>query len=141
MRLLKTQSFTTFMQIVMVLNKLYQESSALKEDLWEYVLISLKGKQTWVPFGRLIEQGTLGCDIDFGLIEYKGRGLLGTDQIGTYKFFDFKFSDSTLKILTNQIKKSTVDHKLVASDAEKSQTINEEHLKRRQNFQKAKLTY
>ena len=36
------------------LEEIHSESEDLHEDFFEYILVSLKAKQDWIPFGNLI---------------------------------------------------------------------------------------
>ena len=76
------QFATTFSSIFFALLTLYIESNGLKEKLIEYVMLSLKAKQDWVPYGNRLKTRSIGMDIDYGLIEFKIPIL--TDLFGKY---------------------------------------------------------
>ena len=39
---------------------IYTESRGLKEDVFEYTMVSVKAKQDWVPFGNKIKNRDIG---------------------------------------------------------------------------------
>ena len=60
---------STCVSIYLTLSKLKTLSQALEEDLLEYMLICLKSKYGWIPFGRKLEKNALNKDIHFGPVE------------------------------------------------------------------------
>ena len=88
----------------MALSGLIVESNGLCENKLEYLLTSLKAKQSWVPFTNKLASKQLYQDINLGKIEIKlGGAMKKSDGQGSYLGFNFKFSDLTLKTLANQI--------------------------------------
>ena len=67
----------------------------------EYVMLSVKAKQDWVPFGYQIKELEMGHDIDFSLIEFKVPII--TDMTGFYKGFIYQFSEDSLTKLSAQL--------------------------------------
>lgn len=112
-RALLMQLGSTCLSIYRTLKDLFSESEALGEDKLEYLLICLKAKQSWIPFGTQLEKNHLTRDINFGNILMKKSGrALGSDSLGTYKLFDFKFSELTLKLLSKHLMTAQLDRDL-----------------------------
>lgn len=93
--------------VYLTISGLIFQSDALKEDRLEYVLICMKAKQSWIPFGNLLERRQVFHDIDFGdLYLKKKKGMTNSDKLGGYIPVNFKFSELTLNILTRLIQNS-----------------------------------
>ena len=75
----------------------------LKEDKLEYLLVCMKARQGWIPFGNILENRKLFEDIDFGNMELRKKGMLGTNALGAYEAVDFRFSDMTLKLFSKLV--------------------------------------
>ena len=71
---------------------LWIESKGLKEQFLEYVMLSVKAKQDWVPFGNQIKSREIKQDIDYSLIEFK-IPLRITDTVGSYMAMEYQFTE------------------------------------------------
>ena len=113
------QLATTCLSLYLTLKELTSESEALMENKLEYMLVCLKAKQNWIPFGNLIEKRRIYSDINFGELEFKkpGKGMMGSNSLGGYKPLGFQFSELTLTNFTRLINNSFI--------AKKHRTINE----------------
>ena len=67
------------------------------------MLVSMKARQGWIPFGRILEDRKLFQDIDFGNMDLKKKGILGTNALGGYESVNFRFSEMTLKVFSKLI--------------------------------------
>lgn len=80
--------FSTSASILSALLALKIEATGLKEYFLEYVMLSVKAKQDWVPFGNQIKNRDIMQDIDYSLIEFKIPGRI-TDSIGSYMAMEY----------------------------------------------------
>ena len=67
----------------------------------EFIMLSVKAKQDWVPYGNMIKQRNIGQDIDYSLIEFKIPYI--TDTIGSYQAMEYQFTNESLKKLASQL--------------------------------------
>lgn len=74
------------------------ESNGLKENSYEYIMLSVKAKTNWVPYGNRIKNRDIGQDIDYSLIEFKVPFL--TDTLGSYMAMEYQFTEESLKKLS-----------------------------------------
>ena len=88
---------TTCISICTTLFSIWTESKGLKESSMEYVMLSMKAKLDWVPYGNKLMHRQIGQDIDYSLIEFKTP--LITDLVGAYSGFIYQFSEESLKKL------------------------------------------
>ena len=73
---------TTLLSIFTTLMQLFMESKGYHEYACEYIMLSMKAKQDWVPFGSLIKRKTITFDIDYNQIELRYPYL--TNLLGVY---------------------------------------------------------
>ena len=89
-------SFTsTIFSFVSTILTLKIESNGIKENWLEYMLISVKAKQNWVPFGSAIEaKKDIDHNLDYNNIQYKIPWV--TDIFGQYQTLQFQFNEQIL---------------------------------------------
>lgn len=58
------------------------------------MLISVKAKQNWVPFGSAIEGKDIDHNLDYNNIQYKIMWI--TDIFGLYAKLEFQFNEQIL---------------------------------------------
>ena len=92
---------TTVFSVITTIFSLAVESKGLKESSMEYIMLSMKAKQDWVPFGNKLMQRQMGQDIDYSLIEFKIPYV--TDVVGVYMGFIYQFNEESLRKLTSQL--------------------------------------
>jgi len=69
--------------------KMWMESRGLDENIMEYIMLSLKAKQDWVPYkNSLIDEG-LDHHINYDTIKYKISIFSITDILGYYLNMQF----------------------------------------------------
>lgn len=73
---------TTAFSIFSTMLQLAMESKGFHEHPCEYIMLSMKAKQDWVPFGSLIKRRTITFDIDYSLLEL--RYPYFTNLLGMY---------------------------------------------------------
>lgn len=83
--LLFISGVSTLFSILTMIVTLQYESSGLKEHWLEYMMLSMKAKQDWVPFGDEIKHRTMDSDINYSLIEFKMPVI--TNMTGFYMSF------------------------------------------------------
>lgn len=98
---LAIQVLSTSLSITTALVGLWIESGGLKENFFEYIMLSVKAKQDWVPYGNQIKNRIIGQDIDYSLIEFKIP--LITDTLGSYMSMEYQFTEESLKKLSAQL--------------------------------------
>ena len=76
--------FTTI-NIVMNSYLMWAESNSLREYALDYILLSMKAKIDWIPYGNKLKYCQIGQDIDFSLVELKFPFF--TDLIGRHGEF------------------------------------------------------
>lgn len=88
----------TLLSIITNVFNLVVESQGLKEHPVEFIMLSMKAKQDWVPYGNSLMMRSMDYDINYSMIEFKIP--LITDMFGFYKTFVYQFTDESLKKLT-----------------------------------------
>jgi hypothetical protein len=78
---------------------LWTESKGLRERPIEYIMLSMKAKLDWVPYGNKLMQRGIGQDVDYSYLEFKLPVI--TDVLGLYMGFVYHFSEESLKKLTS----------------------------------------
>lgn len=109
--ILKSGSHTTlywsiFMSIYSILTNflsLIIESRGLNEYWMEFIMLTMRAKQDWVPYGSKIMYKKIKHDIDYNIIEFKIPII--SDMLGLYQLFPFQFTEQGLKKLTYQLGK------------------------------------
>lgn len=66
--ILKMQLISTSASMFSALIAIKIESLGLREYFLEYLMLSVKAKQDWVPFGNQIKNREIRQDIDYSLI-------------------------------------------------------------------------
>ena len=116
---------STCVSIYLTLSKLKTLSQALEEDLLEYMLICLKSKYGWIPFGRKLEKNALIKDIHFGPVELvKQSGLDTTITTGKYISMNYRFTEQNLQTLNTHLATAALT-KVHISDVEEDEDIKE----------------
>ena len=59
---------TTIISIIFTMFTLYFESKGFHEHPCEYIMLSMKAKQDWIPFGNKIKDKSISFDINYSLI-------------------------------------------------------------------------
>ncbi len=111
---------STVFSIVKTMVQLCIESKGYHEHPCEYIMLSMKAKQDWIPFGNQIKANSIKFDINYSLIELRLPFI--TNILGLYQEHLYQFSDDNLKKLF-----SILDEKLtnqVEYDI-KLKTVNE----------------
>lgn len=62
---------TTSLSLVSTLVQLYIESKGFQEVACEYIILSMKAKPDWIPFGNVLKNKKLLNNVDFTIIELK----------------------------------------------------------------------
>ena len=78
---------TTFISITSTLFQLYLESKGYREHAPEYIMLSMKAKQDWIPFGQIIKRREISFHVDYSFIELKIPFV--TSLLGVYQFQEF----------------------------------------------------
>ena len=61
------------------------QRKALDEDPFEWLLLCLKSKIGWIPYGNYLETGMIFTDINYGAIELKkSGGFMTSNETGFY---------------------------------------------------------
>lgn len=74
------------------------ESNGLREYWAEFIMLSMKAKQDWVPYGEEIKNRRMDSDVDYSLIEFQLPMI--TNVTGFYMSFIYQFSSQGLQKLT-----------------------------------------
>ena len=90
---------TTVLSLVFTLFAIFTESKGLHESMLEYLMISMKAKQDWVPYGNCLMRRDIEQDIDYSYIEFKMPKM--TDMTGFYLAFIYQFNDESLMKLNS----------------------------------------
>ena len=61
---------TTVLSIVSNVINLFIESHGLKEHWLEFIMLSMKAKQDWVPYGNSLMMRSMDQEINYSLIEF-----------------------------------------------------------------------
>ena len=60
---------TTIISIISTLSQLYMESKGYREHAPEYIMLSMKAKQDWIPFGQIMKRREISFHVDYSFIE------------------------------------------------------------------------
>jgi hypothetical protein len=74
------------------------ESNGLKEHWVEFIMLSMKAKQDWVPYGNSLMMRSMDRDINYSIIEFKAPFI--SDYFGIYKTFVYQFTEESMRKLT-----------------------------------------
>ena len=102
---LEYSTYSTVINIIITFYYLWAESRSLREDLFEYSLLSMKAKLDWVPYGNQLKHCKIGKDVDFSLIEIKLPFI--TNMIGYYDSILYQFTDESLKKLASFLEQAS----------------------------------
>lgn len=106
---LLTQLGSSCVSIFTAYSTLAYQSKTLHEDKFEYILVCMKARQGWIPFGNILEGKRLFNNVDFGSTQLKKTGRLGTNAMGLYVPVSFKFSELTLRLFTKFITNASIN--------------------------------